>query len=160
MSAGAARGQPLDEFVEGFALWFEASGVARVAGRVLGWLLVCEPAHQSAEQLAQALQVSRGSVSTNTRLLGVAGLIERVSLPGDRRLYYRAIPDWNALLEAQHRKVVELRQLIGKGQGLLAAEPAARRERLDAIFDFASFWEDELAAQLERRRQPRQGGGA
>ena len=61
-----------------------------MAGRILGHLLVCDPAHQTAEELARAIQFSRASVSTMTRLLIQSGLVERLVLPGHRRDRFRA----------------------------------------------------------------------
>jgi DNA-binding transcriptional regulator GbsR (MarR family) len=138
------------EFVERFAGWLEHSGVPRMAGRVLGWLLVCEPVHQSGDDLTAALQASRGSISTTTRMLATAGLVERVTFPGDRRTYYRAIPNWNSLLESQLKQVGALRQIIEDGLEAVAGASAAAR--LQQVHDFASFWEDELARLLAERR--------
>lgn len=49
-----------------------------MVGRALGWLLVCEPPEQSAAELAETLQASKGSISTATRVLLRLGFIERV----------------------------------------------------------------------------------
>lgn len=40
------------EFVEEFGIGLEASGLPRAAGRILAWLMVCDPPEQSAEDLA------------------------------------------------------------------------------------------------------------
>jgi DNA-binding transcriptional regulator GbsR (MarR family) len=82
----------LHHFVAEIGLFFEAAGSTRMAGRMLGWLLVCDPPHQSAGQLAAALHASNGSISMTTRMLIQAGLVDRVSLRGDRRTYYRLRP--------------------------------------------------------------------
>jgi DNA-binding transcriptional regulator GbsR (MarR family) len=150
------------QFAEDIALWFEQSGMPRMAGRVLGWLLVCDPPHQSAEQLSAALGASRGSISTVTRLLAGNGMIERTAVPGDRRTYHRAVADWSGLLEAQHQRIKELRGVLEGGLDAMAAAPADRAGRLRQIHAFARFWEDELAAVLQRRAQEQdpQGGGA
>lgn len=138
----------VSQFVEQLAGWFEHSGVPRMSGRVLGWLLVCDPPHQSAEDLATALRASRGSISATTRLLATAELIERVTFPGDRRTYFRARPNWSTLLEAQYKRIVELRRLVDDGLDALADEPADRRQRLEEVDRFATFWHDELARLL------------
>ena len=142
---------PVDAFVEHLAGWFEQTGVPRMAGRVLAWLLVCDPAHQSAEDLATSLHASRGSISATTRMLVTAELVERVTFRGDRRIYYRARPNWNALLEAQYKRINELRAIVDDGLDALSAEPASRRERLLRVGEFATFWQDELARLLSSR---------
>jgi DNA-binding transcriptional regulator GbsR (MarR family) len=141
----------VDDFVERFALWFEQSGVPRMSGRVLAWLLVCDPPHQSAEDLAEGLQASRGSISTTVRALAATELVERVTFPGDRRTYYRARSDWSSMLEAQLKRVIELRGLTEEGLDVLAEHPAERRERLEGVRRFAALWEDELTELIDRQ---------
>ena len=55
-----------------------------MTGRVLLWLLVCEPAEQTAAQLAEALQASTGTISTGTRMLERMRLAERSHVRGER----------------------------------------------------------------------------
>ena len=69
--------------------FLENKGMSGAPGRLLGWLLVCQPAHQSATELANGLQLSRGSVSMAVNSLQVAGAVERIKLPGQRATYYR-----------------------------------------------------------------------
>ena len=80
------------------------AGAARMVGRVLGWLLVCEPPEQSAADLAQALRASKGSISTATRVLLRTGLIERVRVRGERFDRFVAKPEgWDEFLWRQER---------------------------------------------------------
>ncbi len=79
-------------FVERMALALESDGLPRIAGRIFGLLLVSEDA-RSLDDLAVELRVSKGSVSTNTRLLEQRGILERICRPADRRDYYRVPPD-------------------------------------------------------------------
>jgi DNA-binding transcriptional regulator GbsR (MarR family) len=75
-------------FIERMGLALEADGLPRIAGRIFGLLLVSEDA-RSLDDLAHELRVSKGSVSTNARMLEQRGVLERISRPGDRRDYYR-----------------------------------------------------------------------
>ena len=67
------------KFAEDAALVLESMGLARAHGKLLAWLLVCDPPHQSSTDLAAALDLSAGSVSTGTRFLENARLIRRVA---------------------------------------------------------------------------------
>jgi predicted transcriptional regulator len=71
-------------FIEGMGLYFESQGIPRIGGRMLALLMI---AHWplSAEDLAQILKISRGSISTNLRLLLGTGLVEKAAIPGSRR---------------------------------------------------------------------------
>jgi DNA-binding transcriptional regulator GbsR (MarR family) len=78
---------PLHRFIEGMGLYFENQGIPRIGGRMLGLLMI---AHWplSAEDLASILQISRGSVSTNLRLLLTSGLVEKALLPRVRTTHF------------------------------------------------------------------------
>ena len=76
------------DFIERMGLTLEEDGLPRIAGRIFGLLLLSDEPH-SLDDLAAELQVSKGSVSTNARLLEQRGLLEQVCRPGDRRDYYR-----------------------------------------------------------------------
>ena len=146
-------------FVEEVALIFEEIGLTRMAGRILGWLLISNPPHQSAEELAEALQASKGSISTMTRLLIQLDLIERTGFPGDRRDYFVMKPDvWAQLLQARMSQVTDLHQLAEDGLELLEGEPPELRQRIQDMHDLYSYVETELPILIERWEQKRAAG--
>lgn len=107
-------------FVEDMALLMESDGRPRIAGMILGWLLICDPPHQSFNSLTAALGVSKGSVSSMTRLLVEAGMIERYAVRGDRQTYYRFAPDaWVRVLQRQVRAVEQLTATADRGLALV-----------------------------------------
>ena len=56
------RHENLLAYAEEWGLLFERWGLPRTAGRIWGWLHVCEPPQQTAAQLVDALGVSKGSI--------------------------------------------------------------------------------------------------
>jgi hypothetical protein len=147
-------------YVEDIGLYFEQNGLPRMAGRIIGWLLVCDPPEQSAGELAAVLRASKGSISTATRLLAQARLIERVALPGARRDYFRIRPDgWGDRVRASVGVVSEFRRLTERGLDLLGAAAPARRARLEGVHDLYVWLERELPALLERYEAERRGEG-
>ena len=116
-------------FIDDMGLVLEADGRPRIAGLILGWLLICDPPHQSFSDLVAALGVSKGSVSSMTRLLMEAGLIERHVIRGDRQAYYRLAPDaWVRVLERQVRVMEQLSAAAERGLALVQGS-ARGRER-------------------------------
>jgi len=83
------------QFIEEFALYFEQSGFPRMPGRILAWLLICDPPHQSMNQLVKALHASKSSVSTGIKHLIEAGFAERISFSGVRCDYVRLRPHFD-----------------------------------------------------------------
>ena len=137
----------------------EQSGMPRMAGRILGALLVADPAEQSADELANTLRASRGSISTSTRYLIQLGFIERVSKPGERRDYFRNRP--GAWVEMTRRGLAEARlyrEMAERGLGLLESSDPDVRRGLEEMRDFYAFVEREFPRVFERWEALKGGG--
>jgi DNA-binding transcriptional regulator GbsR (MarR family) len=144
------------EYVEQVALAFEQQGMFRMAGRVIGWLLVCDPPEQSFGQLTEVLQASKGSISAATRFLVPAGIVERISKPGDRRDYFRVRPDaWADLARRQSSLYGDFAKVIEEGLRVLERAPPERRQRLQDMHDFYVWLDHEMPAMWERWERER-----
>jgi len=142
------------QFVEEVGIVFEQTGLPRMAGRILGWLLIVDPPHQSTDELADALMASKGSISTVTRLLIQIGLIERLSLPGVRHGYFRIKPGAShQLLKDSLDQTTAFRQLLERGLELLEGKAHTNRQSLEEMHDLYAFLEREFPALLERWEQ-------
>lgn len=141
----------LHDYVEEFALVFEATGTPRIAGRILGWLMVCNPPEQTAGELAQALQASKASISTMTRVLTQGMLIERVPKRGSRTDYFRIRPGaWTELTVKRLMALSAYRTLAEKGLHLIESAPPQQKNRLEEMRDLFGFFEFELSGMLQR----------
>ena len=150
------NGQQVKEknFVEEVGITFEQTGLPRMAGRTLGWLLISDPPHQSTNQLIEALMASKGSISAMTRLLIQIGFIERLSLPGVRHDYFRIKPGAShQLLKNSLGQTTAFRQLLERGLELLEGKAPANRQSLEEMHDLYAFFEQEFPALLERWEQ-------
>jgi DNA-binding transcriptional regulator GbsR (MarR family) len=141
-------------FVEQAGVVIEHLGMPRMAGRVLGWLHICDPPHQSPGELVAALQASKASISTTLRLLMQIGLVERVVLPGKRRDYFRIREDtWSRTTEERMRMITSMRELAEAGLALRTNADEEATRRLREMRDFYAFYERELPMLIERWRQ-------
>ncbi|MDT0330280.1 GbsR/MarR family transcriptional regulator [Nocardiopsis lambiniae] len=144
-------------FVDEVAAFFERDGLPLISGRVIGWLLICDPPEQSPARIAEALRVSRSSVSTATRLLVPGGLVETVRRPGDRNAYHRVSADgWSRMLERRYARTAAFREITERGLRALDDASPERRERLANVNELYRFLESELPA-LFRRWQDTRG---
>ena len=146
--------QAIAEFVEAMGIRFSSeAGTPPMTGRVLGWLLVCDPPAQTAAQLASALGASKGSISTATRMLERTRLIERVRLPSERVDRFLIRPEgWTERL----RRTEELRafrEVMRKGLEALADAPTERRARLRELDEFYAWTEARLPTLWEEWRR-------
>jgi hypothetical protein len=140
----------IERFVEELGMQFELeAGAPRMVGRVLGWLLVCEPPEQSAAELAEFLQASTGSISTATRVLLRMGMIERARVRGERFDRFRALPQaWDEHIWREDQFTAP-RRVLRLGLDALADEPAERRSRLQELDAIYAWWEQRLPALRE-----------
>lgn len=143
------------QFTEEMGIFFEKTGFPRMAGRIWGWLLVCDPPEQTAGQIAEALQASRGSISTMTRLLQIWG-VERIGVPGKRSGCYRIkAGSFVKLLHTEAGMFSEIRSLVERGLEALKNEPLEVRERLIEGRDLFEFVEKEYPLLIEKWQRQR-----
>lgn len=110
-----------ERFIEGQGLSAQGDGLPRIAGRMLG-LMIYDGRAYSFGELATELRVSRGSVSTNARLLETLGALERVTRPGDRQDYFQLSEDpYSRILEGALERAERSRRTIEKAHTALPA---------------------------------------
>ncbi len=146
------------EFAGRMALFFEQLGGTRIMGLIYGWLIVCDPPYQSITEMADALRISKASVSTVVRQLEQAQMVERVPVPGSRQHHYEfRSGGWAQIMRARVARL---------GPGAVAADFALahigpdrveQRARLKDMRDFFVFvqteYGDGLAQRWEEYRQ-------
>ena len=138
-------------FIEDMSLYFEQMGMPRMAGRVLGVLLISDPPEQSLNDLCAVLQASKSALSTTTRLLAEMGLIERVSSARPREVAFRfKAGGWVVFMRMRLKLMASLHQIAEQGLELLKDEPPALRERLQEAHDMFSQIEEDLPVLLRR----------
>lgn len=145
-----------DEFVEMMGRHFEEEGVARIAGRLFGLLMLVER-DSTLDELAEALKVSKGSVSSNARLLEEWGVAERVTRPGDRRDYYRIAANMSErLVERQIARMRLFIERVNHSRDELGTLPRPTAERFDEVIRFNTLAIESLrnlGAEVARTRR-------
>ncbi len=138
------------DFIEQMGLVSESNGLSRIAGRMIGFLLVDDRTH-SLDDIVERLRVSKGSVSTNARLLEQHGIIERQSIPGDRRDYYR-IGDrpWENMQAMLRRRLMRTLKAVETGLDEIPPDLVDTRRRLLSWHRFYSFLLEDFEHTHER----------
>lgn len=151
--------QPEDRFIERMGQLFERDGLARIAGRIFGRLLLAV-GPMSLDDLVSGLQVSKASVSTNTRLLDRLGMVERLTFPGDRRDYYEVSEGVHErMLELRLQRFQATRELLGEGLRTEAAEDPQVRRRLEQFGEFFDRMVEAIAEAKRGMAADRKGAG-
>ncbi len=138
-------------YTEDFGLLFEGFGLPRMVGRVLGALLISDPPELSAEELAEALQASRGSISSATRTLIQMGLVQRRTKRGERRDYFQMKPGaWSELMRQKLEDVSVFSRMAERGLDIANSDSPEAQRNLEEMREFYAYWEKALPAVLER----------
>lgn len=147
---------PTEQFTEHMGLTLESDGLPRISGRIFGLLLVSEDA-LSLDDLAAELRVSKGSVSTNARLLEQRGLLERVCRAADRRDYYRVPPDLFSRTMAQRvARWQRFHEAIAAARTNLSIQNPDVLERLEEYESAYAFMSQVIREGLARWQASRQ----
>lgn len=138
------------EFIESMGLVFQDDGLPRIAGRILGFLTIRTEPH-SLQELADCLEVSRGSISTNTRLLEQFGMVERVAKPGDRQGFYQLAQDaFPNVLHGAIQRMTKARQIILKAGERIPRKSALAKKNLEDMARFYDITIDGMDAILKK----------
>jgi DNA-binding transcriptional regulator GbsR (MarR family) len=116
------------KFIENIARFYEVYGIPRIGGRMFGLFLVTA-VPLSAEKIAELLNASRSSISTNVRGLIANGWVEKVTFPGDRTEYFQFCPmAWENVLENRKKGLAPLLRMAEQAQADLTIDAPAREQ--------------------------------
>ena len=125
------------DFIEKIGVIAQSEGLPRIAGRVLAMLLY-DGERVSFGQLADALQVSRGSVSSSVRMLESQQLIKRVAKAGERQDYFQVVE--NAFAHMVEAAVARVRRAAADIEESLRDIPASEKGPRQRVAGYAAFY--------------------
>jgi DNA-binding transcriptional regulator GbsR (MarR family) len=133
------------QFVEEMGQFLGSLGMTPMAGRMWGYLLICDPPEQTAAQISEALHASRGAISGTARLLSTSGLVRRSTRPGDRREYFSAPAEaLDSMLASAGAIYRQMREIAERGLAATANRTVESRARLQEFHDVMTFVEQEV----------------
>jgi DNA-binding transcriptional regulator GbsR (MarR family) len=128
------------------AAFAQQFGLPPITGRILGWLMICDPPEQSAGEIATAIGASRASLTTSMRLLMVGELVRRRTRPGERTTYFRIDDDaWEKVIRQRMAAMASLRDITHDAMTLIGPDNA-RASRVRAAHDFFGWLSESFAA--------------
>ena len=150
-SPNTAGQQDIQNWVERVAAAFaQHFGLPPITGRILGWLLICDPPEQSAGEIADAIGASRASLTTSMRLLTAGELVRRRHRPGERTTYFRIDNDaWEKVIRQRIIGMASLREITEDAMALVGPD-SERASRIKAAHDFFGWLSDAFAARRPR----------
>ena len=139
-------------FIEETGLLFENLGTTRMAGRILGYLMITDKEMVSFDELCQVLQASKSSISTNIKSLITLHYVKPITLPGDRKTYYMLSPDldWVESLMKRVELLKVMNNLFRKGLDLRVNKKDKASEWLRMSVEFYEWVVEEYPKFLAR----------
>ena len=120
-----------------------------MAGRLLGYLFVCEPPQQTIDELGEALLASRSAITGAVKLLEGYRMARRTRIAGERVDRVSLDPtsqqpqNFDSALHREHAA------LFREGLALLDDDSPARRAPLEEMVALADFLSERLPALLD-----------
>ena len=137
-----------EDIIQGLGRFSSFAGFNKITGQIYG-LLYLSRESLALGQIAEQLDISKGNVSLNVRIMERWGLIRRFNKRGDRRDYYEAETDFwkviRGILTERDKKEVDYTldsvadglAAIGKlDGGAQSEETAFYKERLEHMREF------------------------
>jgi DNA-binding transcriptional LysR family regulator len=135
-------------FAEEVGTVMSGMGMPAAFGKLMGWLLICDPPQQTSTQLAESLNLSKGSVSTGMRALEQLGMVRRVPVRG-RGHAYEMLPDAMVRTVDPRRLYLLIHDVMQKGLDALGDETAPVAQRLRVTRDFYAFAAERIPQLIE-----------
>ena len=142
--------QDTSEFVEGFALELNQSGMQRMSARVFAALLVAPENGYTAKEIGEILGVSAAAVSGATAYLTRMRLAVRLRVAGERVDRYNVLgTTWAEAMTTETQLITTLAALLE--QGMARVDPgSAAHERLAVTHDFFTYMAGEMPKLVDR----------
>jgi DNA-binding MarR family transcriptional regulator len=140
-----------------------------MVGRLIGYLVVCDPPEQSIGELAEALLASRSAITNAVKSLETMRLIRRTRVAGERMDRVRLDPSSPQAMGLDTSEYEEMRDLVLEGLEVVGDAPAERRAGLVEWLEFTDFlieqinrmsqeWSERRAALVAAGKLPEQPG--
>ncbi len=114
-------------------------GVPPATGRVIGWLLICEPPQQTAAAIAEALGISRSAVGGAVTMLETWGAVRKTRRPGERADRIVVAGGFGSDSLGRVDEYETLAAFAREGLALLDGASAEQRGRLLEMEAFSQF---------------------
>jgi DNA-binding transcriptional regulator GbsR (MarR family) len=130
----------------------ENAGASKTLGRIFGYLLLADQP-RSLDEIARDLLFSKATASLTIRQGLAMRIFEKVSLPGERKSYYRAnVQSWIKASMEKARAMKVWEKAIDRGLGFVSHNRESREnlKELKDYFNFVNWYLSDIEIQYER----------
>lgn len=122
-----------------------------MAGRILGYLMVCENGYASFDELVGALHASKGSISQNVQMLVNQEMIVPKPVPHDRKTYYTfSESKMYEVMEKKMKSVAVFQDIFQQALTFQNEKTGSRQDKLRELVDFYAWMAEEITQMHQR----------
>jgi len=135
------------ELVEELGRYFDKEGLQPIVGRILSLLMVMDKELYTFEEIVEELSISKSSASNALKNLEIRGDIEYLTLPGDRKRYFRyRRRNLLSVIEAFQQKIGEFKSIADHILKLKEDKNSANSMYLKQWLKMIEYFSDRLNA--------------
>jgi DNA-binding transcriptional regulator GbsR (MarR family) len=144
----------VDEIIEKWGVYYKRTGHQPMMGRLMAYLMVVDPPHQTFEEITSSLRSSKSSVSNTLTLMTQLGLVDYVRFPGNRKRYFRLNPNvWNRFFDSTLKEIRGFKGLISEVMSARTDKHPAMTREIYNLVKLLDVFETELPNLLEKWKQ-------
>ena len=145
------------EVIEKWGIYYKRTGHQPMLGRIMAYLMIADPPHQSFEEIVDALKSSKSAISNTLTLMEHLGIIDYTRFSGDRKRYFKINPEgFSALFEKQYREVGHFRQLVEEILAVRSNKNSPIKKEIQKLQLFLTMFEKEYPAFVRKWKQEAQ----
>jgi DNA-binding transcriptional regulator GbsR (MarR family) len=139
-------------YIEDSGILFESLGMTRMAGRIMGYLMITDKDMVSFDEFTMVLQASKSSISTSIKALLSTGFIRATTLPGDRKTYYLLAQElsWADLFKSREAQIRYMLEMFSRGYRLRTNPKDKSSQWLIHAMEFYEWMMKEIPELMER----------
>ena len=142
--------------VERIGVGFEKSGIPPVGARIIGLLMMAEPPYLSFDDLVEATQASKSSVSNALKSLQTEGLVDYITFSGDRKRYFQLYSStWVEIMKDRMTAFTSLRKIIRETLDLRSSQYPEFNQTLTEVIDLYRALEEQMTRVIEEWEKKR-----
>jgi DNA-binding transcriptional regulator GbsR (MarR family) len=134
-----------EKYIEDVGIYYEHYGYPRIAGKICGYLMSSNTENNSFDEILEFLMVSKGSISGNLNYLLRQNMIEKHSIKGDRKSYYRIrIKEPQQLIVEDLTRFTDKIKMFQKGNSFRKDKSSESSIGIAKMARFCEFVADEV----------------
>lgn len=139
------------EIIERVGVFHEKKGMQPVVGRIIGLLMVAEPAEATFEEIQEELQVSKSAVSNALTFMQGREMVDYTTKPGERKRYFKlSVKKWKKDLNRDFDGLLKIDVLLNEVIELKENKNSEFCQCLTEMKEFLGFLKVELPLLLKK----------